>query len=62
MADYTITVVIKDVAEGDVTDVAQEIWDTHAAELDASRGDFAVTIARAGDGGGWYGVDWTPDE
>ena len=59
---YTITIQLKDVAEGDVTSLAQEIWDNNAADFDAARGDFAMTIARAGDGGGWYGVDWTPDD
>lgn len=55
MANYTITVEMKDVAEGDATDLAQKIWDENAEELDAARGDFAVHISKDG-----FPVDWEP--
>jgi hypothetical protein len=46
---------MRDVAQGDAEEVAQDIWDRHAESLDAARGDFTITIARMG-----FPVDWEP--
>lgn len=61
MPDYILTITIKDVAEGDATTVAQEIWDTHADGLDAARGDFTIGVSQMTDGGrNSWPVDWEP--
>lgn len=52
---YTVTIRLRNVAEGDVTDLAQRIWDDHAADLDAPLGDFKLDISRGG-----FPVDWAP--
>lgn len=57
--DYRITVTIKDVTEGDVSDVAQSIWDEHARALDADRGDFLVEVSRV-EGRISFDTDWVP--
>jgi hypothetical protein len=54
---FTITIQIDDVAEGDVTGLAQEIWDNNAADFDAARGDFNLSISKDG-----FPVDWEPTE
>jgi hypothetical protein len=54
---FTITITIKEVTEGDVTDVAQAIWDAHAEDLDAKLGDFELRIARDG-----FAIDWQPTD
>lgn len=59
MADFRITIDIKDVTEGDVTGVADDIWNTHANDLDAHLGDFKLSIAKV-DGGFTSDVDWQP--
>jgi hypothetical protein len=53
---YEIRIRIKDVAVGDVEDVAQHIYDAHGEELDAAKGDFEITISKDG-----FGVDWEPN-
>lgn len=55
MADYEIKVSVRNVADGDVTDIAQKIWDDNADACDAERGDFDVSISRGG-----FPMDWTP--
>lgn len=57
---YTITLTLKNVTDGDVTSVAQEIWDAHAEELDAGLGDFDIAISKSGEHGGWFRLDWEP--
>lgn len=54
---YLIKIVLDNVAEGDATEVAQQIWDEHAEDLDASRGDFQISISKDG-----FPVEWTPME
>jgi hypothetical protein len=54
---YTVTIRLRNVAEGDVTDLAQRIWDEHAADLDASQGDFKLDISCGG-----FPVDWAPPD
>jgi hypothetical protein len=54
---YTLTIEVRDVADGDITDLAQRIWDAHAAELDAARGDFTLRISKDG-----FPFDWEPSE
>lgn len=53
---YQIKIDLKNVADGDVTDLAQKIWDENAADLDASLGDFDVSISKDG-----FPFDWTPE-
>lgn len=55
MPDLTLTIVLKDVAEGDATSLAQDIWDSHADAYDASRGDFELHISKDG-----FPLDWEP--
>lgn len=62
MPNFRITIDIKDVAEGDATDVAQEIWNTHAESLDASRGDFKIRVARVERVGAQFDIGWEPDQ
>lgn len=57
--NYRITIIVKDVAEGDATDLAQRIYDEHGEELDAPLGDFTVTVAQI-DGSFAAEVDWEP--
>jgi hypothetical protein len=52
-----VVVTLKNVAEGDATDLAQQIWDQHSEEYDAARGEFDVHISQNG-----FAVDWTPDD
>jgi hypothetical protein len=54
---YKIVIELENVAEGDATTLAQEIWDEHSEGLDADRGDFKLSISRDG-----FLVDWTPSE
>jgi hypothetical protein len=51
---YRITIDMKDVAEGDVTDLAQQIYDDNAEAFDAERGDFVVAVSKDG-----FAVDWS---
>lgn len=52
---YTVKITLKNVAIGDVEDLAQRIYEEHGAELDASLGDFDVAISKGG-----FPVDWEP--
>jgi hypothetical protein len=60
MPEYRIEIDIKDVAEGDVTTLAQDIWDNNAESFDAKLGDFALSIYKV-DGSFTSIVDWVPD-
>lgn len=53
--NYTLTIEIKDVAEADVTSLAQDIYDEHGDSFDAPRGDFTLSISKDG-----FPVDWQP--
>jgi hypothetical protein len=47
--DYRITIEVKNVADGDVETIAQEVWDKYAEDYDANRGErTTVTSTRAG--------------
>jgi hypothetical protein len=59
--DFRIIIDIKDVTEGDVETVAQDIWDRHAHDLDAKLGDFGVRVMHV-QSGAQFDVDWTPAE
>jgi hypothetical protein len=54
---YTITITLHNVAQGDVTDLAQTIWDENADDLDARLGDFAMVVSRGG-----FPIDWDPND
>jgi hypothetical protein len=53
---YQIRVTLKNVAIGDVEDVAQAIYDAHGEDLDAAQGDFEISISKDG-----FGHDWEPE-
>jgi hypothetical protein len=57
---FRIVIELREVTEGDVTGVAQDIWDTHSNDLDAKLGDFEITVFKV-DGNFSSDVDWTPD-
>jgi hypothetical protein len=59
MSNYRIIIDVKDVTEGDITGVAQEIWDAHADELDAKLGDFEIGVFYV-EGNFSRTVDWEP--
>jgi len=60
MPDYEIVVSIKDVAEGDATTVAQDIWERHALDLDAELGSFELRILEIRSGNRYQVDSWTP--
>lgn len=57
--NFRIVIDVRDVSEGDATDVAQRIWEAHAEDLDAARGDFAISVLRA-ERGSLFDTDWVP--
>ena len=61
MADFTITIIVKDVAEGDVTGLAQSIFDENANDFDAKLGDFKIRVGKL-DRGNEFTIDWKPEE
>ena len=60
MADFRLIIDIKDVTEGDAEGVAQDIWDTHANDLDAALGDFKVRLLEVKGGGVQFDTNWEP--
>jgi hypothetical protein len=58
--DYRIVIELRDVADGDVSATAQRIWDEHAEENDAARGDFTLRVYRLQAGGGAFETDLNP--
>jgi hypothetical protein len=59
--DYRIVIELRDVAEGDATSLAQDVWDNHAVGFDAAAGDFEVTITKV-EGNFSSDIDWQPAE
>lgn len=59
--DYRIVIELRDVAVGDATSLAQDIWDNHAIGFDAKAGDFEVNISKV-EGNFSSNVDWQPYE
>jgi hypothetical protein len=57
MSNYTIRIDMKDVAEGDATSLAQQIWDQYGEDYDAHLGEFEMSISKEG-----FGIDWEPDD
>jgi hypothetical protein len=53
---YVIKIELREVAEGDVTDLAQSIYDENAESLDAAQGDFKISVSKDG-----FAVDWSPE-
>jgi len=60
MPDYRIIIDIKDVTDGDVNDVAQQIYDEHAESLDAKLGDFIMQV-NVVQGSTEFVTDWVPE-
>jgi hypothetical protein len=61
MPEYVLTITVKDVAENDAAELAQRIWETHAADLDATLGDFDIEVSRR-EGGSLFGLGWIAAE
>jgi hypothetical protein len=61
MPDFRIIIDIKDVTDGDAEGVAQDIWDTHANDLDAKLGDFKVRLLSV-QSGAQFDTNWQPAE
>jgi hypothetical protein len=53
--DYTITVKLNKVTEGDVADIAQAIYDSYSHECDVDLGDFEIAVSK-----GKFTTDWEP--
>jgi hypothetical protein len=58
--DFRIVIDLKDVTEGDVTTLAQQIWDKEADSFDASLGDFEMTIRKVSPEGAQFDTGWEP--
>jgi hypothetical protein len=58
--EFVIAIRVRDVAEGDVTDLAQQVWDEHAESFDAPRGDFELSISMVHPGGNSFPFEWEP--
>lgn len=52
---YVIKIELENVTEGDVTSLAQTIWDENADDLDAKLGDFKLSVSRDG-----FYIDFEP--
>jgi hypothetical protein len=59
--DYRITIEVKNVADGDVETIAQEVWDKYAEDYDANRGEFDVSVSRR-ENNSHFDTGWTPEE
>lgn len=59
--DYRVVIELKNVSVGDVTTLAQKIWDEEADDFDASLGEFEMKIVKV-NGPNDFNVDWQPDE
>lgn len=46
MADFRVTIEIKDVGKGDVLMLVDEIMATHGDNFDAARGDFTISATK----------------
>ena len=46
MADFRITIDVRDVAGGDIDALANDIRDQFGDDFDAAQGDFTVTVAQ----------------
>jgi hypothetical protein len=60
--DYKVVISLKDVAEGDVTTLAHQIWDSEAESFDASLGDFEMRILKVSPEGAQFDIDWEPHQ
>lgn len=60
--EYRVVIELRDVASGDAADLAQRIWNAHAVDLDAARGDFTLRVYKLDDGGNAYETDLNPVE
>lgn len=58
MPDFVIRVKLKDVAEGDATTMAQDIWDREVDTLD--EGDLVVEVLRVDLSGAQFDTGWEP--
>jgi hypothetical protein len=58
--DYRVIIDLKEVAEGDVTSLAQQIWDREAESFDANLGDFEMRILKVSPEGAQFDTNWEP--
>lgn len=61
MADFKVTIEIKDVGKGDVKGLVESILEEHGDNFDAQRGDFVVS-ASVKEHGSYFPYDWEEDE
>ena len=52
---YKIVMTLKEVTQGDVMDLAQQIWDDNAHDLDAELGEFTMKVTYMGKEIAWGG-------
>jgi hypothetical protein len=60
MPDFKITIIVKDVAKGDVEPLVDEI-EQRGDDFDARRGDFVVETSQFIDGS-WFPVDLSGED
>jgi hypothetical protein len=63
MTTFRIVIEMDNVAKGDATTLAQEIWDENAEDMDADLGEFRMQVQRGNEHavGSWFDTDWVPD-
>jgi hypothetical protein len=59
MTDYVVKATLKDVGQGDAEDMAQDLYDQYAEELDADKGEFFVRVLRT-QVSGEFDTGWEP--
>jgi hypothetical protein len=61
MDGYRITIDLTNVAIGDATTLAEQIWNENAEAFDAKLGEFKMSVLKVNDDHA-FDVDWTPAE
>lgn len=62
MPDFRLNIEIKDVALGDVRDLAEQIMDDNGDGFDAARGDFVITALEKAGENVWVPVELEEEE
>lgn len=52
---YRIIIELENVTDGDVTELANDIWGQNAEDLDAANGEFKMSISKDG-----FPMEWEP--
>ena len=61
MADFRVTIEVKDVAKGDIKGLVEDILDAHGDNFDAQVGDFVVSTS-VQEAGSYFPYNWEDDE